>query len=79
MYRYLWKTACSWIDFPFLLTLSLGCCLIFLISLDKFRLVMLINDFPIKKHVNCNFKPGQRSFLLNKTIRFVLRLYMSSA
>ena len=43
---------------------------------ENLRLVLLIKDLLIKKHVNSNLNTYQSNFLANKTVRLVLGLYV---
>ena len=43
---------------------------------ENLRLVLLIKDLLIKKHVNSNLNTDQSNFLANKTVRLVLGFYV---
>ena len=46
--------------------------------LKNLRLVLLMKDLLIKKPVNSNLNADQGKFLANKTVRYVLELYVKN-
>ena len=62
----------SFSSFPFLSDIAYFS----LIFWKVLRLVLLINNLPLKKCANSNLKADRSNFLSNKTVMFVLGLYM---